>query len=105
MNRYAVSAALLWLTAFDVCAAAAAKESISIQLSLADLDLTTDSGRASAHARVAAAAARLCKRFENDEKIDHRETLAGCIRDAEGDALAQLEHLVEHALKTKTPSS
>jgi len=66
-------------------------ESISTTVSLADLDLATAAGKWAAHARIAAAARKLCRGFRDSSSLADRETYAQCQKDARDQALRQLD--------------
>lgn len=66
-------------------------ESISARVSLADLNLATAAGSEVAHARISAAARKLCREFRDSTSIAARETYAECWAQARDEALQQLE--------------
>lgn len=69
-------------------------ETISARVSLAGLDLATPAGIAAARERIASAADRLCRVFEDPRKADHAQTRAECYRQSVAEGLHQLTEQV-----------
>ena len=74
---------------------AAPPETATASVALTGLDLTTPDGARAAHSRLAAAAARLCRRLEDTRRISHAETARDCYRDTLAEADRRLETRIE----------
>jgi UrcA family protein len=66
-------------------------DQVSRPVALAGIDPSTPAGIAAAQARIADAARRLCRRFEDSRRVSSRATYADCVRDTRAAALHQRE--------------
>jgi len=57
---------------------------------LADLDLSKSAGIAEARKRLTIMSERLCRKFQDDRKVDDWETYVACVHDTLANALEQI---------------
>ena len=82
---------------------AGAPERLSLSVPLSGLDLSSAAGVEAAHARIRAAAGRLCRRFEDSRLVSSRETLQDCIRETVQAAGRQLGAAPPSAVAATAP--